>query len=218
MREKSMITQEMFVKIMNALRCGKGGKKAGIDVKFYSWCKTHFRITDNAGAANLCLCSTKSTVRIAVFENYFEVWSKTMSVMFYLWNIVSDSERSTLKNWSRRKGQDASQSVSSLLLDPIKNYRCVSPYLRLMSDASITQVSCHSHSDHFAWVYDSSPNRSYRHADTTWWRIQMDSALSGSLYKIFSGFCAAQQGGPLCCRESNENLLSIWVVQNTSVW
>lgn len=71
MREKSMITEDMYDTIMNALRCGKGGNKAGIDVKFYSWCKAHFRIIDSAGTA--ILYSTKSGVRIAVFENHFQV-------------------------------------------------------------------------------------------------------------------------------------------------
>ena len=69
MREKSMITQELYNKIMHALRCGHGGKKTGVDVKFHSWCKAHFQITDNAGAD--ILCSVKSGVRIAITENYF---------------------------------------------------------------------------------------------------------------------------------------------------
>ena len=44
-----MITLELYNKFINALRCEKGGKKAGIDVKFSPWCKTHFQTTENTG-------------------------------------------------------------------------------------------------------------------------------------------------------------------------
>lgn len=70
-REKSMITKELHSKILDALRTGKGGKKAGVDVKFYAWCKTHFRIVRNAELD--ILCSIKQDNRIAVVEDYFQV-------------------------------------------------------------------------------------------------------------------------------------------------
>ncbi|CAF3798384.1 unnamed protein product [Adineta steineri] len=71
MREKSMITLSLYNSIMNALRCGKGGKKVGIDVKFYSWCKTHFKIVLNADVE--ILCSIKNGTRIAVMEHYYKI-------------------------------------------------------------------------------------------------------------------------------------------------
>ena len=80
-QEKAMITLELYNKIMSALRCGKGGKKVGIDSKFYSWCKTHFKIINNAGTDTLC--SVKSHTRVAVVENYFPVWSESMTLIFH---------------------------------------------------------------------------------------------------------------------------------------
>ena len=76
-----MITQELYNKIMHALRCGHGGKKTGVDVKFHSWCKAHFQITDNAGAD--ILCSVKSGVRIAITENYFQVRFESLALPFH---------------------------------------------------------------------------------------------------------------------------------------
>jgi hypothetical protein len=71
MREKSMITTILYNSILSALQCGKGGKKAGIDVKFYSWCKFHFKIVLNADIE--IICSKKMDTRIAVTENYYQV-------------------------------------------------------------------------------------------------------------------------------------------------
>jgi hypothetical protein len=71
MREKSMISMSLYYNILDALRCGKGGKKAGVDVKFFSWCKTHFRISSNADVD--LLCSEKNGHLIAVVENYYQV-------------------------------------------------------------------------------------------------------------------------------------------------
>jgi hypothetical protein len=71
MREKSMITTTLYNRILSALQCGKGGKKAGIDVKFYSWCKIHFKIVLNADVE--ILCSKKTDTRIAVTESYYQV-------------------------------------------------------------------------------------------------------------------------------------------------
>jgi transposase InsO family protein len=71
MQEKSMITIALYNDIMKALKCGKGGKKVGIDVKFYSWCKTHFKIILNVDME--ILCSKKNGTRIAMIENYYEI-------------------------------------------------------------------------------------------------------------------------------------------------
>lgn len=54
MQEKTMITKSLYADILNALKCGKGGKQVGIDVKFYSWCKTHFKIILNIDMELLC--------------------------------------------------------------------------------------------------------------------------------------------------------------------
>lgn len=78
-REKSMITKELHGKIIDALRSGKGGKKAGVDVKFFAWCKTHFRIVRNADLD--ILCSIKRDNRIAVVEDYFQVRSTRVDVV-----------------------------------------------------------------------------------------------------------------------------------------
>ena len=68
-----MITTDLYNKIIVALKQGKGGKKVGIDVKFYAWCKTHFKIILNADVE--LLCSVKNGRRVAVSENYYEVIS-----------------------------------------------------------------------------------------------------------------------------------------------
>ena len=71
MREKAMITTALYNNILSALQRGKGGKKAGIDVKFYSWCKIHFKIVLNADVE--ILCSKNMDTRIAVLEQYYQV-------------------------------------------------------------------------------------------------------------------------------------------------
>jgi hypothetical protein len=71
MREKSMITMALYNNIINALKQTKGGKKTGINSKFYSWCKTHFKIDESAGVT--ILCSLKNGNRIVVLENYYQV-------------------------------------------------------------------------------------------------------------------------------------------------
>lgn len=71
MREKAMISTSLYGNIIGALKSGKGGKKAGVDVKFYSWCKTHFKIVINADME--LLCSAKDGRRVAVHEDYYQV-------------------------------------------------------------------------------------------------------------------------------------------------
>ena len=70
-REKAMISMSLYENIVGALKSGKGGKKAGVNVKFYSWCKTHFTIVLNADRE--LLCSAKDGRRIAVHEDYYQV-------------------------------------------------------------------------------------------------------------------------------------------------
>ncbi|CAF5073827.1 unnamed protein product, partial [Rotaria sp. Silwood1] len=43
----------------------------GIDTKFFSWCKIHFKIDQSAGVE--MLCSSKNGNRIAVLQNYCEI-------------------------------------------------------------------------------------------------------------------------------------------------
>jgi hypothetical protein len=71
MQEKTMITIPLYNNIINALKKAKGVKKTGIDIKFYSWCKKHFKIDHSAGVE--ILCSSKNSNRIAVVENYYKV-------------------------------------------------------------------------------------------------------------------------------------------------
>ncbi|CAF2081135.1 unnamed protein product [Rotaria magnacalcarata] len=71
MREKSMITLPFYNRIIHSLKQKKGGKKTGIDSKFYLWCKLHFKIDYSVGVE--ILCSSKNGNRIAVVEHYYQI-------------------------------------------------------------------------------------------------------------------------------------------------
>ncbi len=71
MREKSMITISLHSNIIDALKQIKGGKKTGVDSKFFLWCKTHFKIDQSAGVE--ILCSSKNGNRIVVVDHYYQV-------------------------------------------------------------------------------------------------------------------------------------------------
>lgn len=96
MREKAMISIDLYNKIINALKQGRGGKKVGIDVKFYSWCKTHFKIILNVDVE--LLCSVRNGKRIAVTEDYYEVVSSKIILKNTNCFSIQDSQTSSYKN------------------------------------------------------------------------------------------------------------------------
>jgi len=76
-------------------------KEAGVDVKFYSWCKTHFKIVVNADME--LLCSAKDGRRVAVREDYYQVTRSpnTFTVRRAL-RIALDFEGYSSENWPWR--------------------------------------------------------------------------------------------------------------------
>ena len=70
-REKTMITTALYDRILSALQRSIGGRKSGIDVKCYSWCKILLKIVSISDVE--ILRSKKMETTIVVLEQYNQV-------------------------------------------------------------------------------------------------------------------------------------------------
>ena len=67
--EKAMLFLEYYQKIVFAMKQSKSGKHNGVDSKFFSWCRKHFKLDNTTG--NEMLVSLRDDRRIIFIESCF---------------------------------------------------------------------------------------------------------------------------------------------------